>query len=85
MNNNSNIINAIINLVKKSNIKLDNSYNGNNSVNNMGEALENYIKNLFSDGKEDVFSWGGNQNNPPDAILKGGDAIEIKKLNLKEI
>ena len=27
-----------------------------------------------------VFSYLGNSNNPPDAMLKGGDAIEIKKI-----
>lgn len=29
------------------------------------------------------FSYLGNQNNPPDVILKGGDAIEIKKIQSK--
>ena len=28
----------------------------------------------------DVFSYTGNQNNPPDIILKNGDAIEVKKV-----
>ena len=27
----------------------------------------------------EVFSWLGNQNHPPDIIIKGGDAIEVKK------
>jgi hypothetical protein len=57
----------------------------------MGEALENYIKDAFADtfdsddeqsrlqtyNKE--FSWLGSQNNPPDIMIKGGDAIEVKK------
>lgn len=57
----------------------------------MGESLEEYIKDLFagvldvtSDEIRDAliqnaFSYTGNQNNPPDAMLWGGDAIEIKK------
>ncbi len=28
----------------------------------------------------EYLSWSGNQNNPPDLIIKGGDAIEIKKM-----
>ena len=28
----------------------------------------------------EVFSYLGNNSNPPDAMLRGGDAIEIKKL-----
>ena len=27
----------------------------------------------------DEFSWLGNQNHPPDIMIKGGDAIEVKK------
>jgi hypothetical protein len=56
----------------------------------VGEQLENYIKDAiagsFKMNEEQrrqcykVFSSLGNQNNPPDAIIKGGDAIEIKKM-----
>ncbi len=61
-------------------------------MNAMGVALEDYIKNLFAGtlretnqtkrkkGWEEVFSYLGNQNNPPDLILKGADAIEVKKM-----
>lgn len=62
-----------------------------NRANQMGDALEDYIKNAFADciGKDKqtviqersiTFSYLGNSKNPPDAMLKGGDAIEIKKL-----
>ena len=35
------------------------------------EALEKY---------SEVFSYLGNTSNPPDMIIKDGDAIEVKKL-----
>lgn len=58
----------------------------------MGGALEEYVKDIFVDtvGELDLeirnqkisshFSYFGNQNNPPDSILCGGDAIEVKKI-----
>ena len=61
----------------------------------MGEALEEYIKDLFSgtvfEKNENkrmeiiskVFSYLGNTNNPPDSILREGDAIEVKKIENK--
>ena len=58
----------------------------------MGDALEDYVKNAFADclgqdtrtvkrARNATFSYLGNSTNPPDAMLKGSDAIEIKKLN----
>lgn len=60
-------------------------------INAVGEQLEFYVKDTIADSlklpqdkKEDayskVFSYLGNQNNPPDMIIKGGDAFEIKKI-----
>jgi len=58
----------------------------------MGEALESYVKDLFCNTFEmqdemkknriysEKFSYIGNQNNPPDMIIAGGDAIEVKKI-----
>lgn len=62
-----------------------------NRVNQMGDALEGFIKNAFANclgadqrtinrEKSLTFSYLGNSKNPPDAMLRGGDAIEIKKL-----
>lgn len=53
--------------------------------------MENYVKDVFANSfdlpeKErmkklsQVFSYLGNQNNPPDIILRNSDAIEIKKI-----
>jgi len=63
-----------------------------NRANNVGEALEYFMRDAFCDTfneknaqkKKDCysqsFSYLGNQNNPPDIILKGSDAIEVKKI-----
>lgn len=91
-----NIIDAICNLVKNPRCKLKQYATSRNRANNMGESLEEYIKDLFAGVPEDAssairdsliqtcFSYTGNQNNPPDAMLWGGDAIEIKKIENKD-
>lgn len=88
----SNIINAIINLVTDPKIKLREYSADHNRANDMGKGLEEYIKDLFAGtvnetneqirntALSNVFSYLGNQNNPPDAMLRGGDAIEVKKI-----
>lgn len=86
-----NIIQAIENLVRNPITQLLEYYQGKNRANNMGNALEEYMKDLFANsfhlsGNErnerlsQVFSYLGNTNNPPDAMLRGGDAIEVKKI-----
>lgn len=91
----SNIINAIYNLINNPVIELRDFYKSKNRANNMGDALEEYIKDLFSgsinetdeqkrlEKISDTFSYLGNQNNPPDSILRLGDAIEVKKIEGK--
>lgn len=90
-----NIIDAIITLVKNTITDLDKEYlstNSDNRANGLGDALERYIKELFSDSfnlndnekkekEAETFSYLGNNSNPPDAMLKGGDAIEVKKIS----
>ena len=95
MKNNKNIIDAIINIVKNPILELKEYSISHNRANNMGEALEEYIKDVFSgtlfekdENKRmeiisEVFSYLGNTNNPPDSILRGGDAIEVKKIENK--
>lgn len=86
-----NIIDAIINLVERNNFSLSNFHGGNNRINETGYALEDYVKNIFAgtfDCSEierlekwsEIFSYLGNDANPPDIMLKNGDAIEIKKI-----
>ncbi|MEM9926994.1 MAG: NgoPII family restriction endonuclease, partial [Cyanobacteria bacterium P01_D01_bin.50] len=67
-------------------------YQGKNRINSVGDALECFIKDIFSEAlnennlafrnqkHSEAFSYIGNQNNPPDLILKNGDAIEVKKI-----
>jgi len=79
------VINPITNLTAHYN-------NSSNRVNSEGEALENYIKDIFCGTVNTTdenqrnqtfslhFSYLGNQNNPPDIMIRGGDAIEVKKM-----
>ena len=95
MKNNKNIIDAIINIVKNPILELKKYSISHNRANSMGEALEEYIKDVFSGTLfekdknkrmkiiSEVFSYLGNTNNPPDSILRGGDAIEVKKIENK--
>lgn len=86
-----NIINAIINLVNNPIVQVTTTYKNKNRANNAGDALEEYVKDLFANTFDtpdeerhikhsEVFSYLGNSNNPPDAMLRDGDAVETKKL-----
>lgn len=89
---NSNVLIAIKNLVENPIFSIVSHYFGRNRVNSVGDALEKYVKDLFAgtlfcndeylkiQQYQEVFSYTGNQNNPPDIILKNGDAIEVKKV-----
>lgn len=88
---NNNILDAIKNLVENPILDIREYGVTRNRANSMGAALEEYIKDLFAgtiglDGEERlekisrVFSYSGNQNNPPDFMIRGGDAIEVKKI-----
>lgn len=91
----SNIIDAVYNLINNPVIELREFYKSKNRANSMGDALEEYIKDLFADTINETseqnrlnkisetFSYLGNQNNPPDSILRSGDAIEVKKIEGK--
>jgi hypothetical protein len=91
----SNIIQAFINIVQNHTVTISTVTNGNNRANNMGEGLETYIQNIFASTShitdeserltqlQEIYSYQGNKNNPPDLILKNSDAIEIKKLESK--
>ncbi len=86
-----NIIDAIYHLVNHTVTDVLTEYIGSNRANNAGAALEEYVKDLFADTfnadksermlkLSEVFSYLGNNSNPPDAMLAFGDAIEIKKI-----
>jgi hypothetical protein len=87
----SNILVAIKNVVENPVLNVRSLKTGRNRMNSVGEALESYVKDIFADSFQlegvqwnkrisEVFSYTGNQNNPPDMILRNGDAIETKKI-----
>mgnify|MGYP003193906010 CR=1 FL=1 len=88
----TNTITALINLIKNPTLNLGDFYNARHKANALGDALEEYIKDLYAgtlneennqtrlEKIADVISYIGNDSNPPDLILKNGDAIEVKKI-----
>jgi hypothetical protein len=90
----TNILRAINRFAQNPNADVLNKYISSNSnrINSQGDALEYYIKDLLADTLlcdsesdrllkfESCFSYLGNTNNPPDLMIKNGDAIEIKKI-----
>lgn len=87
----TNILEAIINISKLENLNIDEVILGNNRVVNMGEGLESFVKNAFANSFQitdkneknliynHYFSYSGSKRTPPDLMIKGGDALEIKK------
>lgn len=88
----ANLIQVIRHLVENSISDLQDRSKGKNRVNDMGDSLEAFITDIFADtlGESDesirvkkysqVFSYLGNPKNPPDLIIRDGDAIEVKKI-----
>lgn len=89
----SNILTAIKAIVNNSSLDVKEESEGTvqNRAIQMGAALEDYVKNAFADcfgqeprtiqkARSETFSYLGGTNNPPDAMLAAGDAIEIKKV-----
>lgn len=88
----TNVLKAMINIKNFNNYIInDDTDTVNNRINQEGVALETFVKDAFSNSfnetdKElkkkkhcDYFSYLGTKNNPPDAMIKNGDAIEVKK------
>ena len=87
----TNILEFINNVITHKAFFVESRQQGKNRINNVGEGLERYIKEAFAGtynineerdkikAFNEEFSWLGSQNNPPDIMIKGGDAIEVKK------
>lgn len=87
----TNILEAIVNIANNPVVAIKNHYSGRNRANNVGEALEMFVKDAFANTIQEqdeqvkntqynqVFSWLGNQNHPPDIMIRQGDALEVKK------
>lgn len=88
----TNLLKALKNIVDNSVNGLGVDNPSSNRMNQQGIALETYIKDSFCDTFKELnankklekysehFSYLGNQNNPPDIMIRGGDAIEVKKI-----
>lgn len=90
----TNVLVALKNIMKLQNNELIEIYQGTvrNRANNMGDALEYYIKDLFCSSinindfaKKDLeyskyLSFLGGSKNPPDFIIKKSSAVEVKKI-----
>ena len=87
----SNTLQAIYRAAQNGNQKLVDVYKAMNRANAMGDALEEYVKDIYSGVSSDdkaeaiakhskTFSFVGTQNHPPDLMLRKSDAIEVKKV-----
>lgn len=86
------ILKAIHNISKLENWNIEEVILSSNRAISMGEGLESFVKNAFANTFteenetfrlqkfSEVYSWLGNQNHPPDLMIKNGDAIEVKKI-----
>jgi hypothetical protein len=87
----ANLLNCLVNIINNPGNNLQQIVRSNIRINRIGDPLEEYIRNCFANtfganqqqnilSHSQIFSWLGNQNNPPDLIIRGGDAVEIKKI-----
>jgi hypothetical protein len=87
----TNLLEAIINISKLENLNIDEIILGNNRAVSMGEGLESFVKNAFSNAFDiqdkneknkvynQYFSYEGSKRTPPDLMIRNGDALEVKK------
>lgn len=82
----------IINFKNSKNHEISISEKTSNRINQVGDGLEAYVAELFSNALDcqksekekrilNYFSFLGSKNNPPDLMIKGGPAIEVKKIS----
>lgn len=89
-----NLLDAIMNIINDGSFEARRTKDTENSVNQIGDPLEEYIKDAFSnsfnlEGEErkramkKCILYHGNSSNPPDIITAGKDkvAIEVKKVD----
>lgn len=87
----SNILEAIVGIANLPQLDVQKLTFGNNRANNVGDGLEIFIKDAFSNNLNEtneenklqaysrIFSYEGSLTRPPDLMIRGGDAIEVKK------
>ncbi len=88
----TNILKAIYNISQLRSFTIVDNYKNSIRIQQAGDSLEYFIKDAFCDSftantlqekgaaYSNKFSYIGNANNPPDIIIKNGDAIEVKKI-----
>ena len=91
----TNLLKAITNIKNLGEYDFDEIYSKNlenissNPIQSTCGNLETFVKDSFSNSfyesdklkfHSKYFSYSGNANNPPDSMLKNGDAIEVKKM-----
>jgi hypothetical protein len=85
------LITALEELSRNSVITLNRTINGSNGMNSRGEIFEEFIKNCFCGCltqniskrkllRAKILSYEGSSTKPPDIMIRGGPAIEVKKL-----
>lgn len=89
---NTNTLIALANLKKIGGKNLDVVYSDTNRVSGEGLSFEYFVKDLYCNSfniddfdekttvHENFLSYKGATNNPPDFIIKGSDAAEVKKV-----
>ena len=87
----TNILHAISNFSKYNITSIGTHYKNTIRIQQVGDSLEYFIKDLLADTLNksmrekdkkysECFSYLGGTNNPPDLMIKKGDAWEIKKI-----
>lgn len=85
-----NILEAICNISDLQMHTVDDVEFSSNRATSVGDGLEKFVKDAFSNSfnandilkksnYRTVFSYQGNSSNPPDFMLRGGPAVEVKK------
>jgi hypothetical protein len=91
----TNILKAILAISKVNDFSLPSLYGSSNRMNSVGDALECFAKDIFCDSVqkagsekessyEKYLSYTGNAKNPPDFMIKNGDAVEVKKVTIRD-
>jgi hypothetical protein len=85
------VLNAIYNIVVGQRFSVLDQANSTNRINRQGEPLEMFIRRALvgnfvtsseielAKQSQDIFSYASHDSSPPDLMIRGGDAIEIKK------
>lgn len=89
-----NLLTAVDRFSNLDSYSLERIYSSDNRINRVGDQLEYFTQDLFcgsfqmdKDEKlkkySEYFSWLGTKNHPPDFIIEGSDAFEVKKTTSK--